>query len=255
MHRLVTLPHVRISCRENEVLLGAMALPLESLIPISTSIFILAAWIVNHYASPGVPFLIKLLVTISLWLGFGGIALLPIDLQITTVYKEEEEGDKSQPNETYTAWITVYLSTMVLGFVALPLVREALKSGQFTISTMARAGCRNAIKKYLFMLIIGVLAIIALTIKLHDWHIVPVVMAIGNTYGLLLVSLFLGYGLVDVPRHAYAKADAHTELRSRRILAGNADEALFDAVWELQVRGTFIICCKHIILSVGFSFF
>lgn len=76
---------------------------------------------------------------------------------------------------------------------------------------------------------------IALAIRLKDWHIVPVLMALGNTYGLLLVSLLLGYGLVDVPRHMWRKADPQTELRRKQIMAGNADEALFDAVWELQV--------------------
>lgn len=59
-------------------------------------------------------------------------------------------------------------------------------------------------------------------------------MALGNTYGLLLVSLLLGYGLVDVPRQLWSHAYPEGELRRTRIVASNADEALFEAVWELQ---------------------
>jgi len=210
-----------------------MAIPVDSLITLSTALLLLAAWIVHHFASPGVPWLLKLLVTTSFWFGFGGIALLPIDLQITTVYTEEDEGDQS-PNETYAAYMVVYWSTFVFGYGILPSVREALLSGQFTFMTRLRAGCKKAFKTYALLLCLAGAGILALAYTLHDWHVVPVLMALGNTYGLLLVSLLLGYGLVDLPRHAWKKSDPVSELRRRQIMAGNADEALFDAVWELQ---------------------
>ena len=79
-----------------------------------------------------------------------------------------------------------------------------------------------------------VLAILILAIKLHKWNVVSILMAIGNTYGLLLVALLLGYGLVDLPRQMWRKASPDMELRRTQILANAADEALFEAVWELQ---------------------
>jgi hypothetical protein len=47
--------------------------------------FVLAAFLVYHFAAPKTPKLILFLVTLSFTLGFGGIALLPIDLTVTTV--------------------------------------------------------------------------------------------------------------------------------------------------------------------------
>ena len=65
-------------------------------------------------------------------------------------------------------------------------------------------------------------------------HIVPVLMALGNTYGFLMVVLLLGYSLVDLPKQIWRQANPETELRRTQIVASNADEALFEAVWELQ---------------------
>lgn len=212
-----------------------MTLPFASVVPISTITLLLSGWIVHHFASPTVSIFIRILVTVSFWLGFGGIALLPIDLQLTTVFEEGDEG-ATKPNETYTLWMVMYLSTFVLAFIVLPLCREALLSGQFTVSTRLRAGCRKAVKTYALLSCLGLIGVISLGVKLKDWNVIPVVIALGNTYGLLLVSLLLGYGLVDFPRHMWRKSEPVTELRRRRIMAGNADEAVFEAVWELQVR-------------------
>jgi hypothetical protein len=62
-----------------------MALPMESLGILGGALFVLAGWLVRHFAAPGTSFMIQLLATISFALGFGGIALLPIDLAITQV--------------------------------------------------------------------------------------------------------------------------------------------------------------------------
>ena len=62
-----------------------MTLPMESLGILGGALFVVAASIVRHFAAPATPLLIQLLATISFALGFGGIALLPIDLSITEV--------------------------------------------------------------------------------------------------------------------------------------------------------------------------
>ena len=87
---------------------------------------------------------------------------------------------------------------------------------------------------------VAVGTILFLAIHLKSWNVVPVLMALGNTYGLLLVSLLLGYGLVDVPVQLLNFANPERELRRTRILASGADEAVFEAVWELQDCETLI---------------
>lgn len=209
-----------------------MNLVKESLFLLGGVLIIASGWIVQHFASPGTSILIKLLAIISFALGFGGIALLPIDLTATTKYEEETEN--VQPNETYTSWLVTYWSTFLLAWTILPLVRESLRSGQFTFRSRFAVGCRKAVRGYILLLLVAVVSILVMAVKMHSWHVIPVLMALGNTYGLLLVSLLLGYGLVDVPRKLWQMANPQYELRKTRILASSADEALDDVVWELQ---------------------
>jgi hypothetical protein len=59
-------------------------------------------------------------------------------------------------------------------------------------------------------------------------------MAWGNTYGLVLVSLLLGNGLISIPKKYWREAHPGNELRRIRIAACGAEEELFDAVMALE---------------------
>lgn len=134
-----------------------MSLPLESLAILGGGMFILSAWLVNHFASRGSALLIKLLATISFALGFGGIALLPIDLAITEVYDvgAHEAAGGSGPNATYVPWMVTYWSTFFLAWTILPLVRESLLSGRFTYFARLHFGCKQAVRGYIFLLVVS----------------------------------------------------------------------------------------------------
>jgi len=199
--------------------------------------FVLAALLVNHFAARKTSILILFLVTLSFTLGFGGIALLPIDLTVTTVYAEGSPEAESccTPNDTYLPWKVVYWSTAFLGWIILPLFRHALLSGCFTWYSRLQAGCRIAVRGWIMGACAAVLFVVALAVKMKSFgHIVPVLMALGNTYGFLMVVLLLGYSLVDLPKQVWRQANPETELRRTQIVASSADEALFEAVWELQ---------------------
>lgn len=144
------------------------------------------------------------------------------------------QEDHQAVNPTYEPWKATYWSTMFLAYTLLPLSRDILLSGKFSMGSRIRDGARRCSRTYALMAAAGVVGIGLLAAYLHDLHVVPVLMALGNTYGLVLVVLLLGYGLVDVPRSWWRQASPESELRRARIVAGGADEALFDAVWELQ---------------------
>jgi len=228
---------------------------LQSLAPLAILLFSLSAFLVRHYASPGTSVFAQALAVVSFGLGFGGVALLPIDLSLTVSVAEgsksaaEEAGDNpdaeiesddevqepfSEVNATYIPWLVTYWSTFLLAWTVLPLVREVLLSGHFGTAAKLSHACRRTARGMGILVCVGAVAIVALAIKLGTLNVLPVVMALGNTYGLLLVSLLLGYGLVDVPKRLWRNAEPGDELRRAQIMAGAADEALFDAVWKLQ---------------------
>ena len=68
---------------------------------------------------------------------------------------------------------------------------------------------------YAIATIVSVFLIVLLSISQGSLNVLPLLMAIGNTYGLLLICLLLGYGLVDVPRKMYRKSNPEKELKRR----------------------------------------
>jgi hypothetical protein len=95
---------------------------------------------------------------------------------------------------------------------------------------------RTSVKTWLGLLGVLIVAMLLLAVELHTSlvNILPLLMAVGNTYGLLLVALLIGYGLVDVPRQLWRHGNSALDLRRCHVLANAADEALFEAVWHLQ---------------------
>jgi hypothetical protein len=58
-------------------------------------------------------------------------------------------------------------------------------------------------------------------------------MAMANVWGLLLIVVFLGHGLVEVPRDLWRRSDYHSHLRSLQYRAPGMKEAANDAEIEL----------------------
>ena len=73
-----------------------------------------------------------------------------------------------------------------------------------------------------------------ITITITEFNVIPVLITLGNTYGLLLVALLLGYGLVAFPRSLWRQASPEQELNKTFLHAVSIDDALYDAVWSLQ---------------------
>ena len=160
------------------------------------------------------------------------------DITEPTTSTANDDDDPANNNPTYLPWQITYWTTMFLAWIILPITREILKSGQFTFRTRFKEGCSRSFRSIFLMFIAGIVAIIAMAIHMKSVHIVtvvlPVLMALGNTYGLLLVSLLLGNGLVNVPRKLWREACPANELRRARIMACGAEEELFEAVMGLE---------------------
>lgn len=159
------------------------------------------------------------------------MALLPIDLSHAAsiaaadgddnndANEHQQGGDQSDDNNnpTYIPWQITYWTTFLLAWLILPITRETLLSGHFTLLQRIHDGFTKSIKSILVMSVCGFIAIIAMAIHLKSVHLVtivlPVLMALGNTYGLVLVSLLLGNGLVNVPKRFWREACPANELR------------------------------------------
>lgn len=212
---------------------------LDNLIVLGIVLCILSFFIIRHYASIQTSYATQFLATVSFALGFSSTVLLPIDLFLTRRgYQNSNEDDNIDHGEaenfTMLPWHILFWSTFILAWIILPLVREMILSGEFTVYRRFKDGVRKLLVGHLILLTLVIVFVIWLAIHLKELNVIPVLIALGNTYGLLLVSLLLGYGLVALPRSLWRQARPDHELRKVYLMAVKADDKLFEAVWQLQ---------------------
>ena len=229
----------------------------QTLLLLAILLFVTSTWFVLHHAKRRTSLFIILLSIISFGLGSAAVALLPIDLSYassaaaganSTAATTSDGDDAAQDantnavdpsnNPTYLPWQVTYWSTFLLAWLVLPITRETLLSGQFTLRSRMKDGMYRSFRSLFLMFCAGILAIIGMAVHLKSLHLVtivlPVLMALGNTYGLVLVSLLLGNGLVNIPKRYWREACPANELRRARIVACGAEEELFEAVMRLE---------------------
>jgi hypothetical protein len=183
------------------------------------------------------------------------VPLLPIDLSYAAVivdgntttatddaniYDEETSSSAQSTfvNPTYIPWQVTYWTTFLLAWFILPITRETLHSGRFGLLSQLKEGVSTSLRGIGIMIVVGILFVIGMAIRMRSIQLIsvlmPVLMAWGNTYGLVLVSLLLGNGLVSIPKKYWREAHPVNELRRIRIVACGAEEELFDAVMGLE---------------------
>lgn len=97
--------------------------------------------------------------------------------------------------------------------VLIPLLQAYTQSGEFTVMKKFRSAVRYNI---IYQLIVGSVALLGLVLlwsHLGPSNLRAYIMALSNSWGLVLVVIFMGYGMVDVPRRLWHKGDNGRELR------------------------------------------
>ena len=181
-------------------------------------------------------------------MGFYGSFLLPVDLgsvsvelapsnaTVTTTASETDPPHRPPlyDSRILSLWYFFYWSTFFLSWFFLPVVQTYTESGFNTRGERLKDAMNSNVKVYAIASIVSVVLVILLSISSGSLNVLPLLMAIGNTYGLLLICLLLGYGLVDVPRRIWRKSNPEKELKRSYVLAPLVDADLFEAVWDLQ---------------------
>jgi len=249
----------------------------STLLPLAILLLTISTWFTIHHAKKQTSCFVILLSIIAFGLGFATVALLPIDLSYASSThaalnstaavddgSDSNEGadssttasssttDLSKNNPTYLPYQITYWTTFLLAWLILPITRETLLSGQFTFRQRLKAGIYNSIRSIFLMMIMGTLFTIGMMIHLKSVHLItivlPVLMALSNTYGLLLVFLLLGNGLINIPKKLWRIACPSTELRRTRIISCNVEEELFESVMELEdVECKIDVVCENVV--------
>jgi len=208
-------------------------------------IFAMVVGIVNYYGNRKTsPWYLRLLVTIGVFFPFSIVLILPLDIS-SSIYRNLSEEEKLitkppigyQSEEFFTFfWNITYWTSYALTWLFLPLLSGYILSGYFTPLTKFKDSIYQNLIFYGACGGVGVIFVIYIAIakKMTGKAILGFLMALSNAWGLLLCIIFLGYGLVDVPRRILRKSNL-TWVNNYNLFKAQAyKEATLEANEELQ---------------------
>lgn len=206
--------------------------------------------------------LVSLAVFVSWFFSFLIVFILPIDVS-NTFYHEclERNTDRlnniTRRNECIKPWSlmpdyvlpdlwrTIYWSSQILSWLLLPMMQSYVYAGSFTIwGKLKTALYENALWYGSYLIIFGGLLIyVALKpdLDLNADSLKLIGITASNTWGLLLLILLLGYGLVELPRNAWNMSlhnlrleQAYFKIAKLSTTKEDAEEELADCLSEVK---------------------
>ncbi|KAF9960370.1 hypothetical protein BGZ72_007175 [Mortierella alpina] len=199
---------------------------------------------------------VSLIAFISWFFPFSIVVLVPLDLSSTLFRGCKAEEECNEPfmyvssEFLVAAWRTLYWSSFALTWVMIPLLQAYTQSGEFTVMKKFRSAVRYNI---IYQLIIGTIALIGLVGVIYAQgtsNLRAYVMALSNSWGLVLVVIFMGYGMVDVPRRLWHKGDNSRELKRINFKASVVKDKRQDTEDEVHaVAKELSVVCHRVQLS------
>uniref|UniRef100_A0A3Q1EY10 LMBR1 domain containing 2b n=1 Tax=Acanthochromis polyacanthus TaxID=80966 RepID=A0A3Q1EY10_9TELE len=225
-------------------------------------VFFLALFLLHRYGDFRKQQRMVLFGTLLAWyLCFLIVFILPLDVSTYTEYYSKDAVSKScfllsDFTSCYKPWSyipdgilpvfwrVVYWTSQCLTWLLLPFMQSYARSGGFSITGKIKTALiENAIYYGTYLLIFGSLLIyVAVHPELHlSWWLQTIGITAANTWGLFLLVLLMGYGLVEIPR-SYWNASRHghllikTYFKASKLMTEKADaeENLEDVMEEVR---------------------
>uniref|UniRef100_A0A674GKE1 LMBR1 domain containing 2 n=1 Tax=Taeniopygia guttata TaxID=59729 RepID=A0A674GKE1_TAEGU len=210
-------------------------------------VFFLALFLLHRYGDFKKQHRLVIIATLLAWyLCFLIVFILPLDVS-TTIYNRCKLAVNSSPAENNGSYVTlapsskqkcfkpwsyipdgimpifwrvVYWTSQFLTWILLPFMQSYARSGGFSITGKIKTALiENAIYYGTYLLIFGAFLIyVAVNPNFNlQWNQLQTIgIAAANTWGLFLLVLLLGYGLVEIPRSHWNGAKREYQERMGR---------------------------------------
>lgn len=197
--------------------------------------------VLHRFAERDVGALPLLISVLGFTLSFGIVGLVAYDVGEALALSGHEAVDpdvgpgRDQLEVVRQAWSAVYWTTTVLCYLVIPVLIEFEAAGEFSVAARLRASLRRNVAWYIAYAALGLVAVVWLV-----WHQLEIknlgawCIAASNTWGLVLLTVLMGFGLVSVPRELWSHGNPTEELHRLYPLATARDEASKSARYELQ---------------------
>ena len=112
-------------------------------------------------------------------------------------------------------WNLLYWVSFVMCWAIYPLMQNYSTAGDFTVLEKMKTSVRENAWFYIAMGVVGLVFLLIYIVLSHNINPIPVCMALANAWGLGLVILTLGYGIVAIPKKVWRKSsDAKALVRA-----------------------------------------
>ena len=125
----------------------------------------------------------------------------------------------------------VYWTSQLLTWLLLPMTEATMSAGDFTLWAKIKSALKEQVVVYASLLVVGIGVYLYLTFHegMKQGQLKQTAMMASNMWGLFMVILLLGYGLVDVPRRLWRGTTTEYELRSMQFRASKLYSEIADA--------------------------
>lgn len=114
-------------------------------------------------------------------------------------------------------WYFVYWISQFLTWILIPILRSYSRAGDFSILLKFKSAIIDNAVYYAVYFVIFIVTLCYLlfirAISFDLYYLKILLITTSNTWGLFLVIIFLGYGLVEVPRSLWAAGNVQLSLR------------------------------------------
>ena len=113
-------------------------------------------------------------------------------------------------------WSIFYWGTFTFAYLVVPFMSAYEDSGEIVVKKRIIDAAIYVGATYAIYAVIGIICLLVLwfngNFSSEDFSLEGLLMALGCVYGLLQIIVFLGYGLVSVPKAIYCQASVKERL-------------------------------------------
>ncbi|CAO3591029.1 unnamed protein product [Absidia cylindrospora] len=225
-------------------------------IPLVFSIVILffsVATLVSFYGNfKTQPWYVSVVCVVGWFFPFWIVLLLPLDMA-STLY--EDCGIECRRPFTwvsqsvlYVAWRTIYWTSFCLTWMLIPMMQAYVNTGEFKVVKRLVSAAKVNVRFYMIYVVVGIIGLVYLFFKggiTTRAKLQAFVMAMANSWGLFLVIMFMGYGLVAVPRKLWYASDVNKHLNELYTKAPRVKEECMDSELEFNELAMTINTISH----------
>lgn len=193
-------------------------------------------YIYTAYRGKDIKIYVSFIIILITFTNIFSIFLLATDIHDTINHSNSSSTNNNNIKNLLPLWYTMYWISYVSSYLIIPLIKSYESAIGFTFKEKAYISLKENILYYGIYLFVVLVLIVYLSIKkeLTSDNILAIVTSIGNAFGILIVIMLNGYGLIEIPKSFYKCAFIDNIIEYNLWKAGIINEEITDNTDDLK---------------------